>query len=207
MSLKISALDQFRDWCFVVWAYFCSWVTPFWITLYVLIGTLPVWAVIYSKRYLKGTPELNKKYSAFARLDYPDWSYLWVPLTGLLTGYPIRFTIAFTIKITYITVAFFALLGVNRKKPLSKWRLKILSATRFLLSRAHLMACGCYSIQKVLPDVDYKKYLGPDWKPTYSKSGIQVSNHTSWLDVVATMYFDSPSFLSKEENSRIPIVA
>jgi lysophosphatidylcholine acyltransferase/lyso-PAF acetyltransferase len=32
-------------------------------------------------------------------------------------------------------------------------------------------------------------------------------NHTSWLDIVATMWTSCPSFLAKEEISRIPVIA
>ena len=69
------------------------------------------------------------------------------------------------------------------------------------------MCCGALYIRKVQPPIDYSKYLGPDWKRTYKKSGIQVANHTSWLDIVSVMWTDCPSFLSTEENSKIPIVA
>ena len=55
--------------------------------------------------------------------------------------------------------------------------------------------------------MSYEKYLGPNWKPTYTKSGIQVANHASWLDVVATMNIDCPSFVAKDEIAKIPVIA
>ena len=67
--------------------------------------------------------------------------------------------------------------------------------------------CSIAWCKKIEAKVDYSKYLGPDWKPTYGKSGIQVSNHTSWMDIVACMWTNTPSFLSKSEISKIPVIA
>lgn len=94
-----------------IWAWILTWLTPFWITTYVLFATVPQILVIYNKRYLKGTPELNKKYHAFARLDYPHWSYIRIILMSLFSLFPIRWTLGIGVKIIYITVAFFAMLG------------------------------------------------------------------------------------------------
>ena len=41
-------------------AWIASWFTPFWIGVYLVWTAIPFWFTIYSKRYLKGTPELNK---------------------------------------------------------------------------------------------------------------------------------------------------
>lgn len=47
--------------------------------MYLIWTATPYWFTIYSKRYLKGTPELNKQYWPFARNDYKDWK----PIQGL----------------------------------------------------------------------------------------------------------------------------
>lgn len=69
------------------------------------------------------------------------------------------------------------------------------------------MMCGIVWCKKIEARVDYSKYLGPDWKPTYGKSGIHVSNHTSWMDIQSCMWTCTPSFLSKDEISRTPVIA
>jgi hypothetical protein len=81
--------------------------------MYLIAGTLPHMLDIYSLRSLRGTPELNKKYNAFARDDFKHWSYWKLPLTAMLTGFPIRFIIGVSIKIIYITVAYFAFIGCD----------------------------------------------------------------------------------------------
>ena len=40
---------------------------------------------------------------------------------------------------------------------------------------------------KSRPNVCYKKYLGPDWKPSYEKAGAKISNHSSFLDICVMM--------------------
>lgn len=156
----------------VIWSWLSTWFTPFWIVAYVIASVVPIILTIYSKRHLKGTPELNKKYNAFARLDYPHWSYVRISLMALATLMPIRWIIGLGVVIIYITVAFFAMLGADPKKPLSKWRINIMLAFRFVLSPIHYMMCGILSIKKVEVKYDYSKYLGKDWKPTYGASGL-----------------------------------
>jgi lysophosphatidylcholine acyltransferase/lyso-PAF acetyltransferase len=48
-------------------------------------------------------------------------------------------------------------------------------------------------------DIDYRKYLGPDWKPSFEGAGILVINHQSWLDIMVMLYTQCPSFVSKQE--------
>lgn len=48
-------------------------------------------------------------------------------------------------------------------------------------------------------DIDYRKYLGPDWKPKFDGAGIWVANHQSWLDIMALLVTDCPSFVAKNE--------
>ena len=187
--------------------YLLSWMTPLWISVYLAVAIIPPILLIASKRHLRGTPELNAKYHSFARIDYPHWSYWKMPLLNIVSLFPVRLVIAISIKVIYITIAQFALCGSKPGEPLSKWRTNILKFVRFLLSRLHWMACGVISVTKVVPNVDYSKYMGPDWSPTYTKSGLQVANHTSWLDVVASMYLECPSFVAKYEISRIPVIA
>jgi 1-acyl-sn-glycerol-3-phosphate acyltransferase len=50
--------------------------------------------------------------------------------------------------------------------------------------------CWCASIIWITterPKVCYKKYLGPDWKPSYENPGSIVGNHSSWADTPITM--------------------
>lgn len=39
-------------------------------------------------------------------------------------------------------------------------------------------------------EADYRKWLGPEWKPRYDRYGIQVSNHQSYLDIFMQFVLD-----------------
>lgn len=54
--------------------------------------------------------------------------------------------------------------------------------------------------------VDYKEYLGPDWKPTFDKPGTIVSNHQSFLDIITHMTRQPPSHCSKAGVRKFPFV-
>lgn len=53
---------------------------------------------------------------------------------------------------------------------------------------------------------DYKKYLGPDWKPTKEKPSSICTNHQSWLDIFVHMSRQAPCHVAKEATKRIPAV-
>ena len=54
--------------------------------------------------------------------------------------------------------------------------------------------------------VDYKKYLGPDWKPSDKKPCIVVSNHVSWADIGMNLINYQPSYVAKEGTKNIPFI-
>lgn len=55
--------------------------------------------------------------------------------------------------------------------------------------------------------VDYRKYLGPDWKNDVNKTPTTiVANHQSFFDIVVSMYVTMPSVIAKEAVRYIPVV-
>lgn len=48
--------------------------------------------------------------------------------------------------------------------------------------------------------------MGPDWKPSFEGCGIQVSNHTTSYDIVASFHLGTTSFVSKAEVRKIFII-
>ena len=70
---------------------------------------------------------------------------------------------------------------------------------------AILMMSG-FAVREIRPQIDYKKYLGEDWKPTYERPGTIVSNHQCWLDIMMHMYRQPPSHVSKASVKKIPFV-
>ena len=53
---------------------------------------------------------------------------------------------------------------------------------------------------------DYSKWLGPDWKPQWSRAGTIVSNHVCWMDISLAMHLFWPSFISKASVKKFPVV-
>ena len=44
-----------------------------------------------------------------------------------------------------------------------------------------LFGGGVFNYKYELADVDYSKYLGPDWKPSYKGPSTIICNHSSWM--------------------------
>lgn len=92
--------------------YLWSWITPFWVTSYVLVNLVPVLAMMRSKRSYVGTKELNEKYAAFARTDLQYWNFLGLTIRCLLTGASLRFLFGyFFVVMPLLLVATLATLG------------------------------------------------------------------------------------------------
>lgn len=56
------------------------------------------------------------------------------------------------------------------------------------------------------PNICYKKYLGPDWKPTYDNASSLVVNHQSWTDILMLMQKTPPAFVSKAATRKVPFI-
>jgi hypothetical protein len=69
-----------------------------------------------------------------------------------------------------------------------------------------LAACWPGMMNEEILKIDYKKYLGPDWKPTNKKPTAIISNHQSWYDILVHMYHQMPSHVAKEATKNIPLV-
>jgi 1-acyl-sn-glycerol-3-phosphate acyltransferase len=46
-------------------------------------------------------------------------------------------------------------------------------------------------------DIDYREYLGPDWKPSGNAGAIIISNHISWLDDLTIIMKYFPRFVAR----------
>ena len=71
------------------------------------------------------------------------------------------------------------------------------------------MLVGCWpgllNIEQV--EVDYKKYLGPEWQLDKNKVPTTiVANHQSFLDIILSMYITMPSVIAKQSVRDIPVI-
>ena len=53
---------------------------------------------------------------------------------------------------------------------------------------------------------DYKRWLGPDWKPTFEGASTIVSNHVCHMDILLVMSVLFPSFMAKASIRNFPFV-
>merc|ERR1719464_1249550 len=98
-----------------------SWCTVTTAIVYFMICFIPVAYIMSVKKQFVGTPELNKKYAAFARHDVENWT--WTRLLGnnILLLFPIRFLICWGIGLFFAAFISVAMFGRDLEKPLPKW--------------------------------------------------------------------------------------
>lgn len=181
-----------------------EFLTPYFTTtniaIYVACCCLPSWAAIFACRKLEGSPELNQKYWPFARTDFKNWGYIKFAVLNFLLLFPVRYFIAWVCVFSFTTLALILMIGHKQGTPLAKWRYTIIKYLIKPFSRLHMLMSGVFWVtQEQRRDIDYSKYLGPDWKPSFEGAGILVINHQSWLDIMVMLYTQCPSFVSKQE--------
>ena len=116
---------------------------------------------------------------------------------------------AICLLILFISLILCSILGfgadIENVGPTRKWL--IINMTCWCM-RVFMPFFGCMSATTSRPKVDYRKWLGPDWTPTYDGASIIISNHNSWNEVFNTFLFvrPMPGFIAKESIKEIPSV-
>jgi hypothetical protein len=67
----------------------------------------------------------------------------------------------------------------TRGTPMPKWK-RYLIWQPYFLPRWLIFFAGVVWIKVERPKIDYKQFLGPDWKPKYEGASTLLFNHTSW---------------------------
>jgi 1-acyl-sn-glycerol-3-phosphate acyltransferase len=96
---------------------------------------------------------------------------------------------------------------MNKEDPITGIRYKLMRALHYFTSCVVLWtASGNIWVTYERPNICYKKYLGPDWKPDYDwkRCGSVVSNHSSFLDIPLHAIAQLPSIIAKNEVKYIP---
>lgn len=77
-------------------------------------------------------------------------------------------------------------------KNLPQWRVNILTnLAHFASFLVNLQAGFCCQRRKRV-DVDYSRYLGPNYEKTYDKSGVNIINHTSFYEPSLSLFLMGP---------------
>ena len=54
------------------------------------------------------------------------------------------------------------------------------------------------------PEICYKEYLGPDWKPSYENASSKVINHQAWVDSAVIMQWNCGAYIAKDAVRKLP---
>ena len=91
--------------------------------------------------------------------------------------------------------------GLDLKKEYPKDVLDKIESTYKKVARLLIFCIGVFKVEEIKREnVDYKKYLGPDYKQKESFNTI-VTNHSSYFDVIYLCSRFVASFVSKKEIS------
>ena len=98
-------------------------------------------------------------------------------------------------------------IGINPEK-IDPYRLSLIRWMGQWVCRGILLASGIYWINvEYMEDADYKKWLGPDWKPQWKGCGTMIQNHINgYCDVLSSMYLFYPAFVSNKVVKKYPFV-
>ena len=131
----------------------------------------------------------DKKFAAFQRMDLDklttSWSfYFWFPTTFVRLFIP-YFSIFVMCIFTWVASLF-----KSKNVNFDGLSFKIIRCMQMFTSRATIFMVGILRWETEFVEYDYRKYLGPDWKPDKNKKPtVIVSNHQSWLDIMVNMYY------------------
>ena len=88
-----------------------------------------------------------------------------------------------------------------------QWKKSFLKyVTVFVARMAILFGAGMFRYKQQRPKVNYEKYLGPEWTPSYVSPSTIVCNHSSWVDIGLITIMKFPSFTPKMEIKKWPVI-
>jgi 1-acyl-sn-glycerol-3-phosphate acyltransferase len=68
------------------------------------------------------------------------------------------------------------------------------------------LSVSVYTIDMQNVNLDYKKYLGPDWKRSFENPGSVIGNHQCFMDVVVHMLRQPPGHVAKGSVLNMPFI-
>ena len=146
-----------------------------WLVIYTLANCALPWYVIWRNKRLRPDSKRDlEKYLPWQRADYDEMSY-WSCIFShffFIPRYCALLAILFWALITTKIIS----IGANID-DLSENRRWLILQNTYLCMKVFIRIIGVSSVSTRRPSVDYSKWLGPDWKPTYDGATMLVSNH------------------------------
>jgi hypothetical protein len=96
----------------------------------------------------------------------------------------VRVIVGFISIVSCAVFIYMTVVILGRKNPLFRGMAYLATIlTGYMFS----FTCSIIWISTSRPKICYKKYLGDDWKPSYSNYGTTIGNHSSWADTCIMM--------------------
>lgn len=181
----------------------------FWLGVYLVIAAATHILVVFvlSRAHIKNhkRKDVLEKFAPFNRKDVDSWFH---PSSLIVFTFWPRFILGWINLALYCIWVMIVMIGVDIKNPkIGPIRLFLLKTMGKLACRLQLLISGVVWLEyEEVKDADYKKWLGPDWKPQWEGSGTLVFNHVSWMDILAALCTFYPSFVSKKSVQTFPFV-
>ena len=175
--------------------------------LWILANCLLPWYAIWRNKRLRPDPARDiERFKPFIRTDYDNWSYIgciwthffFLPRFATMIG----LLCYMSVLINIITI------GCDVEN-LNACRKKFILWNASMLIPIFGVMIGCMSFTTRRPEVDYGKWLGPDWKPHYDGYTMCISNHMGWTEIFNTFLFvrPMPGFVAKSGLKQLPSVS
>ena len=96
---------------------------------------------------------------------------------------------------------FFIMFGQDKNVPLHPIRYRLMIPLIGFFCRLFLISQGVIFFKKIRPTIDYSKWLGPDWKPSYDGAGIYVANHLCYAEILMNFFMlnPAPAYVAKAD--------
>lgn len=158
--------------------------------------------------------ERDREFPSWRRRDVHKWSR-WKFYPGAFLTVFTRFIMVFGSLFWMGILQYFLYLGRTKDVPLTGWRLKVCKLNYLGFAKIQLLMFNYYLETKThtVDDVDYSKYLGPNWKSQQFKGkrvSTIVGNHCSFLDhwivmLMPSLKACSPAFTPAAFVKTLPI--
>ena len=181
--------------------------SPWFIANCVLAILFLEWALFKIRNILKVDEDRDSKFSAFRRYDAQK------KLLSRLRLYPAApfMLLRFLSSVFLVISAYIVTRVLNFNVPAggqpNAFQFNVCGVYHRVCCRLMAFFAGIYWYSVKKENVDYKKYLGPDWKPTDRLPSTIVANHSVWLDIF--MFFvikRYPMFTAKSAVKNFPCI-
>lgn len=148
--------------------------------------------------------ETHEKYNHLKRLDANYWDEKRFIFGALFFAW-LKVPLAIIVIISCWISLKISLRNINPDCEIKENHRNRIILISNIFARALLFVLGIVYIHDEYPSVDYTEYLGENYDKS-SKAVTNVSNHTSWLDILLFMSKLSPGFISKAAVRDYPLV-